>query len=114
METILHTNPEALTCTREVWPVEEIKVRLLEFGKSDQTVNRTESRTEIKGSGLLLVDDDIKILAPGDKSILRRHVYLGKVVQVHQARLAKINESGVENTPWLHRQLPANHIILRF
>ena len=112
LETILAADAETLSGTGEVGPVEEIEVGLLEFGKADQAVDRAEAGTEVERSGLLLLNDDIEVLAPWHQRVLRGHVDLGEVVQVHQTGLADIHERGVEDAARLHRKLSANHLVL--
>ena len=108
----MSAHPEALAATGHVGPVEEVEVGLLEFGEADQAVDRAESGAEVEGTRLLLLDNDIEVLASGDEGVLRRHVDLGEVVEVHQARLAHINKRGVEDPARLNGEFAADDLVL--
>ena len=68
-ETVLCADTETLTATGEVWPVGNVEVALLKFGKANQAVDGAEPGAEVEGSGALLLDNQVQILPAGNDRV---------------------------------------------
>ena len=68
-ESVLSADTETLAATGEVWPVGNVEVALLKFGKANQAVDGAEPGAEVEGSGALLLDNQVQILPAGNDRV---------------------------------------------
>ena len=104
---------ETLATAGEARPVEKVEVRLLQFGKSDQAVDRAEAGAEVERAGAFFLHDHIEILAAGHHGIGRLGLDTLEVVQILEALFADIHERGVVDLARFDSQLAADDAVLR-
>ena len=108
----MNADAEFLAAAGKVRPAGDVEVALRDFREAEQTVDGTETGAEIEGSGALFLDDHIKILAPRDERILGVGIHLGKIIEVHQALLARVHAHGVEDIAGSEGEFAADHLVL--
>src|SRR5579862_7954705 len=88
-----------LASAREGGRVEQIKVVLLDFGKTNQGIHRTESGAKRDFTGVLFLDVHHQVFPPGNRRIgrLRLHVDAAEILQAVQPLLADIYAHHVED-----------------
>ena len=117
--SVAKVHVKALTCPAEVLPVGDVEVCLGDGDKSHKTVDRTETCTEVHGSGGFFGHVDLDVFVT---------IHLGgdwtngqgigltfalKVIHVLKHGLGCFELHGVEFIPRREGQLTANHFIFR-
>ena len=113
LDTVLPADTEALAAADEARPAEDVEIRLLQLGKTDQAVDCAEAGAEVERSCALLLDDDIQVLAAGDHRVRRHSLDLREIVEVLQTLAAGVDQRGVISVARSDSQLATDNVVLR-
>ena len=103
---------QTLAASDEAGPAKNIEVCLLQFGKTDQAVDRAEAGAEVERTGALFLDDDIQILAARDHGVRRHGLDLREIVKVFETLAARVDQDRVIDVAGFDRQFAADHFVL--
>ena len=109
----LQADAKLLSGTGQAWPVRDVKIPLRQLNKSDQTINRAESGTEVKRTGPLFLDQKVKVLASFYAGIDRKSVDLAEIAKILQALFARLYSHSVENITRRDQHFTSNHFVFR-
>ena len=111
LDTVLSADAQTLAATRETGPAENVEVRLLHFGETDEAVDRAEAGTEIERTGALFLDDDIEVLAAGNHGVGRDGLHLREIVEVFEALTADVDQGRIVDVAGEDGQLAADDAV---
>src|SRR4029077_14647197 len=95
--SVLHPGPKLLAASGKSRPVQQIEISLGQLDEADDAIDRAVAGAKIQGTGAFFFNLDGQILAAGNIRVLRIRFDFGKVSQVIEALLARIDPDGVVN-----------------
>ncbi len=112
MRAVLHPQSELLAGASEAGPIQQIKIALRQFNKTDQLVNGAEAGAETQRASPFLLHFNRQIFASRDSCVFRISFDFGKVAQVFQALFTSLHPHGVEDIARRDQNLTADHLVL--